>query len=306
MAAHSWLYSARTKVVSRWVLASAACLVGSTRCRTRCTVTDVAWVTSEQPAASATAAAEDPAAPAEDEADDVAPAEAADDEPWPAAGAEATTEPHPASAEHSSTASTVPRTWRGDIMRVGRAVRGSRSITSEVWRRVQNSVTGPAPSSFRSSSLRSRPPPYPVRLPSLPMTRWHGTMTEIGLDPLARPTARDATSRLPSARAMEPYVTVLPYGILVSSVQTASWNGDPVGASGTVNSFRSPAKYASSCASTSRKDSGLDVSPSTARDTCRSASIIHRPVSACPSPSSSSLPMGELTMWHRRRASGSV
>src|SRR5690242_3095258 len=125
MAAHSWLYSARTRVVSCWVLLSEPSRVGSTRCSTRCTETDVAWLTSEQPAAAATTSAEDageaePAAdePA-DEPDDVAPAEdAADDEPWPAAGAEATTEPHPASAEHSSTASTVPRTWRGDIMRI--------------------------------------------------------------------------------------------------------------------------------------------------------------------------------------------
>ena len=129
MAAHSWLYSARTRVVSCWVLLSEPSRVGSTRCSTRCTETDVAWLTSEQPAAAATASAE--AAPAEDageaelaaaaeaEPDDVAPAEdAADDEPEPAAGAEATTEPHPASAEHSSTASTVPRTWRGDIMRI--------------------------------------------------------------------------------------------------------------------------------------------------------------------------------------------
>src|SRR5690349_24464865 len=141
MAAHSWLYSARTKVVSCWVLLSEPSRVGSTRCSTRCTETDVAWLTSEQPAAAATAAAEEtgeaePAAAAEAEPDDAAPAEdAADDEPEPAAGAEATTEPHPASAEHSSTASTVPRTWRGDVMRIGRTSGNSRSITSEVSQR---------------------------------------------------------------------------------------------------------------------------------------------------------------------------
>jgi len=39
----------------------------------------------------------------------------ANDEAPAPAGAEAVTEPHPARAEHSSTASTVPRTWRGDI-----------------------------------------------------------------------------------------------------------------------------------------------------------------------------------------------
>jgi hypothetical protein len=70
---------------------------------TRCTVTEVAWFTPAHPVA---------AAGAEDGPDDVAGA----DEVAPApAGAEAVTEPHPASAEDSSTASTAPRTWRGDI-----------------------------------------------------------------------------------------------------------------------------------------------------------------------------------------------
>jgi hypothetical protein len=134
--------------------------VGSTRCSTRCTETDVAWLTSEQPAAAATAAAEaapaeaageaEPAAAAEAEPDDAAPAEdAADDEPEPAAGAEATTEPHPASAEHSSTASTVPRTWRGDIMRIGRTSGNRRSITSEVSQRADRRL-----SAFRHDLLK--------------------------------------------------------------------------------------------------------------------------------------------------------
>ena len=69
----------------------------------RITVTDVAWFTLAQPTAS-------PGADAPD--DDVAEA----DDGGAAAGDEAVAEPHPASAEHSSTASTVPRTWRGDIM----------------------------------------------------------------------------------------------------------------------------------------------------------------------------------------------
>ena len=92
---------------------------------TRCTVTDVAWLTLAHPGATAAAGGEaeaeaagaKDAAGAEDAAwpedDDVA---GADDEAPDPAGAEAVTEPHPASAEHSSTASTVPRTWRGDIM----------------------------------------------------------------------------------------------------------------------------------------------------------------------------------------------
>jgi len=99
-----------------WVLLSAAARVGSTRCMSRCTVTDVAWFTLAHPAAVEEAAPGDAAAEdagAEDaRADDVAGA----DEVAPApAGAEAVTEPHPASAEDTSTASTVPRTWRGDI-----------------------------------------------------------------------------------------------------------------------------------------------------------------------------------------------
>jgi hypothetical protein len=80
-------------------------------------VTEVAWFTLAHPvaAAAAGAEAEDPVpedAASGDAADDVA----ADDVAPAPAGAEAATEPHPASAEHSSTASTVPRTWRGDIM----------------------------------------------------------------------------------------------------------------------------------------------------------------------------------------------
>jgi hypothetical protein len=87
-------------------------------------VTEVAWFTLAHPVAAAAGAAADDAA-ADDAAPDDAAAEeaacAADvadaDEVAPAsAGAEAVTEPQPASAEHSSTASTVPRTWRGDIM----------------------------------------------------------------------------------------------------------------------------------------------------------------------------------------------
>jgi hypothetical protein len=82
-------------------------------------VTEVAWSTLAHPVADVAAAG---VAEAEAEAEDAAPEDAA----WAAdvAGADdvapapagAVTEPHPASAEHSSTASTVPRTWRGDIM----------------------------------------------------------------------------------------------------------------------------------------------------------------------------------------------
>jgi hypothetical protein len=84
-------------------------------------VAEVAWFTPAHPAAAAAGVAEDPE---DEDPEDAAPEDAAwaadvadadDVSPVPA-GAEAVTEPHPASAEHSSTARTVPRTWRGDIM----------------------------------------------------------------------------------------------------------------------------------------------------------------------------------------------
>jgi hypothetical protein len=56
---------------------------------------------------------------------------------------------------------------------------------------------------FSNSSrnrLRSSPPAYPVRLPSLPTTRWHGMTILIGFLPLAKPTARIA-ALLPIASA---------------------------------------------------------------------------------------------------------
>ncbi len=41
-------------------------------------------------------------------------------------------------------------------------------------------------------SAHNHPAPSdPVIDPSAPMTRWHGTMIEIGLRPLASPTARE-------------------------------------------------------------------------------------------------------------------
>jgi hypothetical protein len=87
-------------------------------------VTEVAWSTRAHPGADDAAAgvAEDEDDAPEDDAPedaawaaDVPDADADDVAPAPA-GAEAVTEPHPATAEHSRTASTVPRTWRGDIM----------------------------------------------------------------------------------------------------------------------------------------------------------------------------------------------
>ena len=51
-----------------------------------------------------------------------------------------------------------------------------------------------APSSWSSPRLRSSPPPKPTSEPPAPITRWHGTITAIGLRPLAAPTAREATA----------------------------------------------------------------------------------------------------------------
>ena len=97
MAPQNWLNSVRTRAGLVWVTTSAPARIGSTRCMARYTVTDVAWSTLAQPTASA---------------EDVKDAEDAVAEPHPASAEHNST----ASAEHSSTASTGPRTWRGDIM----------------------------------------------------------------------------------------------------------------------------------------------------------------------------------------------
>jgi len=66
-------------------------------------------------------------------------------------------------------------------------------------------ITSPMGQSVdRSRSMRrflvSRPPPKPIREPSLPIHRWHGTMMGIGFFPLAPPTALTALG-LPIASA---------------------------------------------------------------------------------------------------------
>jgi len=107
----------------------------------RRTVTDVAWFTLAQPTAGAAGVAEVAGAtePVTEVAEPVAEAAGA-------AACEAATEPHPASAEHSSTASTGPRTWRGDIMLLGRTPRSISSIVypgvSEHARRDDGVTTG--------------------------------------------------------------------------------------------------------------------------------------------------------------------
>ena len=95
-------------------------------------MTDVAWSTLAHPTteAASDAEADDPGtddAEADDaEADDVT---GADEVAGAPAGFETAADAQPATTEHSSTASTVPRTWRGDIMLVGRTPQVISSIT---------------------------------------------------------------------------------------------------------------------------------------------------------------------------------
>ena len=133
-------------------------------------MTDVAWFTLAQP----TAAAGDGAA-ADDAADDVA---AADEAAVPPAAAEDVAEAQPASAEHSSTASTVPRTWRGDIMLLGRTPRAISSMVSEASQSTPAAMMTPvAMSSAQAiSSLRS-PVAVPIRAPSSSPARDMATLT---------------------------------------------------------------------------------------------------------------------------------
>ena len=86
-----------------------------------------------------------------------------------------------------------PPTWPRPTGQPDRASHSPSSASRRAWaggRRRRRS----APSCRSSHSLRSTPQPYPVSDPSAPITRWHGTMIEIGLRPLASPTAREATS----------------------------------------------------------------------------------------------------------------
>ena len=87
-------------------------------------MTEVAWSTPAHPVADAAAGVAEDAAEDEDEDEDAGAEDAAwaadvagaDDVAPAPAGAEAVTEPHPPSAAYSSNDSTIPRTWRGDIM----------------------------------------------------------------------------------------------------------------------------------------------------------------------------------------------
>ena len=82
--------------------------------------------------------------------------------------------------------------------------------------------------------MRSSPEAKPPIEPSEATTRWHGTISEIGLLPTAPPTARAAPG-LPTAAAISPYERVEPVGIARSCSQTRCWKGVPRGASGSAH-----------------------------------------------------------------------
>ena len=128
-------------------------------------MTHVAWSTLAQPTAAAAAATADD----DTEADEAAAAPA---------GFDAVTEPQPATAEDSSTASTVPRTWREDIMPLGRTPCSIRSIVSEASHRAPAAMRAPvAMSSAQAmSSLRS-PATAPIRAPISSPARDMATLT---------------------------------------------------------------------------------------------------------------------------------
>src|SRR5581483_10366246 len=73
-----------------------------------------------------------------------------------------------------------------------------------------------APSSASRRRFTSSPPAYPVREPSAPTMRWHGSTIGIGLRFITVPTARAAAGR-PTLRASEPSVSVRPSATRASS-----------------------------------------------------------------------------------------
>ena len=90
------------------------------------------------------------------------------------------------------------------------------------------------------------PPPNPVRWPSAPITRWHGTMIGIGLRPLAAPTARALFGVAETARPARRSSPSRRTGSSTGRARRRAGTACPRGASGTSNSVRVPAKYSSS------------------------------------------------------------
>ena len=88
----------------------------------------------------------------------------------------------------------------------------------------------------------------PAEKPPIPFpatTRWHGIMIRIGFAPTAPPTARAAVGQ-PIRRAISPYVTTSPKGIVLRTSHTFCRKAVPSGLSGRSNSRRVPAKYSQS------------------------------------------------------------
>src|SRR5438067_9464523 len=113
-------------------------------------------------------------------------------------------------------------------------------------RRDDGHAAGRDPSRRSNSSFRGRPPPYPVRFPPAPITRWQGTTIGIGLAPSAAPTARAAFGR-PMRPAISPYVARRPNGTRAVAPSTSFAKGLISRRSRrSSNRRRAPRKYSSS------------------------------------------------------------
>src|ERR1700679_1394066 len=125
------------------------------------------------------------------------------------------------------------------------------------------------------------------------MTRWHGTITQIGLVALARPTAR---GELPISRAMSPYERVSPYGILRSAAQTRFWKGVPAGESATEKSLLFPLNQASTCFLAAEVEDASATSAAPPRRSLRSALSPKTAAAIAPEASTATenFPMGVL------------
>src|SRR6478609_3320020 len=133
---------------------------------------------------------------------------------------------------------------------------------------VQNSGCGSIPSSVSNCRFVSSPPPNPPSPPPLSTTRWHGTTTGRGLEPMAAPTAWAAPG-WPTRAARSPYPTTVPYGTPdASSRSTSRWKPELSDQSRpSENSRSSPAKYAASCrtGSASSTESGASTGSAPSR-----------------------------------------
>lgn len=101
-------------------------------------------------------------------------------------------------------------------------------------------------SSSNSLTFLSIPPAYPVRLPLVPTTLWHGMIIDISLCPTAPPTAYADIFSSPiffaSRFEISPYVAVAPYGICKRISHTSLRKAEPIGCNGGIKSGSLPVK----------------------------------------------------------------